>query len=141
MADDNYTGGELTMSWRAIVLGPLVVALFFLALWFNDQSLDFRGPLCLGLSFTLAMVWVILSARDSGNPDSPLRAFVPKMTTFLVLGSAFVASSRWNTDRRISAIEVGFAALYIIAGYVAVKIFDAKRNRPQLTTVKRPQRR
>jgi ABC-type transport system involved in multi-copper enzyme maturation permease subunit len=128
MADDNYTGGELTMSWRAIVLGPLVVALFFLAL-------------CLGLSFTLAMVWVILSARDSGNPDSPLRAFVPKMTTFLVLGSAFVASSRWNTDRRISAIEVGFAALYIIAGYVAVKIFDAKRNRPQLTTVKRPQRR
>ncbi len=141
--NDNTDGDELTVTWRALVFGPLVVALFFLALWFNDAATDARGPLCLGLSFTLAMVWVILAAHASDNPDSPLRGFIPKMVTFLVLGTAFVAASRWNIDRRVSAVEGGFAAFYIIAGYVAIRIFDAKRKRPQLSAVtgrKRPRR-
>ena len=137
MKDDNYTAGELTMSWRVIILGPLTAALFFLALWFNDQSLDIRGPICLGLSFAVAMVWIILAARDSDNPNSPLRGFIPKMTTFLVLGTAFVGASRWSTDKRISALEAGFAAFYIIAGWVGIRAFDASRNRPQ---VQRPER-
>jgi hypothetical protein len=135
MGDDKYTAGELTMTWRALVFGPLALALFFLALWFNDQSIDARGAICLGLSFSVAMVWVMLSARDSDNPNSPLRAFIPKMTTFIVLGTAFVAAARWNTDKRISAMEAGFAAFYIAAGYLAVRAFDAKRRRPQLTAV------
>jgi hypothetical protein len=130
MKDDNYTAGELSMTWRALVFGPLAAALFFLALWFNDESLDARGPICLGLSFAVAMVWVVLAARESDNPNSPLRGFIPKMTVFLVLGTAFVAASRWHTDKRISAIEVGFAAFYIGAGYLAGRTFDAKRNRP-----------
>jgi hypothetical protein len=135
MKDDHYTAGELTMTWRALVFGPLAAALFFLALWFNDQRLDARGPICLGMSFAVAMLWVILAARASDNPNSPLRGFIPKMTAFLVLGTAFVAAARWSTDKRISAIEVGFAAFYIVAGYLAVRMFDAKRHRPQL---KRP---
>jgi uncharacterized membrane protein YhhN len=145
MAPNDDTGdGELIMTWRALVFGPLVVALFFLALWFNDAATDARGPICLGLSFTIAMVWVILAARASDNPDSPLRGFIAKMVTFLVLGTAFVAASRWNIDKRVSAIEGGFAAFYIIAGYVAIRIFDAKRKRPQPTAVtgrKRPRRK
>ena len=143
MDRDNYTPGELRMTWRALVFGPIAAALFFLALWFNDESLDARGPICLGLSFSVAMVWVMLSARESNNPDSPLRRFIPKMTTFLVLGTAFVASSRWNTDKRISVMEVGFAAFYIVAGYLAIRMFDAKRRHPQLRAVsdrKRPRR-
>ncbi|MGD0289284.1 MAG: hypothetical protein ABSC63_06475 [Candidatus Binataceae bacterium] len=135
MKDDHYTAGELTMTWRALVFGPLAAALFFLALWFNDQRLDARGPICLGMSFAVAMLWVVLAARASDNPNSPLRGFIPKMTAFLVLGTAFVAAARWSTDKRISVIEVGFAAFYIVAGYLAVRMFDAKRNRPQL---KRP---
>jgi hypothetical protein len=135
MKDDNYIAGELTMSWRALVFGPLAAALFFLALWFNDERLDARGPICLGLSFAVAMVWVILAARASDNPNSPLRGFVPKMSAFLVLGTAFVAAARWNTDKRISAIEVGFAAFYIIAGYLAVRTFGANCNRPQVKGV------
>jgi len=135
MHDENNTGRELMVTWRALVFGPLAVALFFLALWFNDESADARGPLCLGLSFTIAMVWVMLTARASDNPNSPLRGFIPKMTTFLVLGTAFVAASRWNIDRRVSAIEAGFAAFYILAGYVATRSFDANLKRPQLKAV------
>jgi hypothetical protein len=118
------------MTRRAIILGAPTVALFFLALWFNNGSAALGAPICLGLSFSLAMVWVALAARDSDNPNSPLRAFIPKMTTFLVLGTAFLAASRWNTDRRITAIEIGFAAFYIGAGYLAMRSFDAKRRRP-----------
>ena len=81
------------------------------------------------------MLWVILAARASDNPESPLRAFIPKMTAFLVLGTAFVAAARWNIDPRLSAIEVGFAGFYIIVGYAAIKIFDAKVKRPRLTAV------
>ena len=143
MIQDNDTRGELNMTWRAIVFGPLAIALFFMALWFNDASTDARGPICLGLSFSVAMVWVILAARASENPNSPLRGFIPKMTTFIVLGTAFVAAARWNIDRRISVIEAGFAGFYIITGYLAKRIFDTKRNPPQLITArdrKRPRR-
>lgn len=132
---DDAGNRELVMTWRALVFGPLIVALFFLALWFNDAATDARGPLCLGISFMLAMVWVVLAARASENRDSPLRGFIPKMITFLVLGTAFVAVSRWNIDKRVSAIEGGFAAFYIIAGYTAIRIFDAKRKGPQLIAV------
>lgn len=141
MSIDDHTGSELGMTWRAMVFGPLAVALFFMALWFNDASNDARGPICLGLSFSVAMFWVILAARASDNPNSPLRGFIPKMTTFLVLGTAFVGASRWNIDRRVSAIEGGFAAFYIIAGYVAMRIFDGKRKPPQLIAINNRKRR
>jgi hypothetical protein len=132
------------MNWRAIVLGPLAAALFLLALWFNDRSGDARSMISLGLSFSVAMVWVILAARGSENPNSPLRGFIPKMTTFLVLGTAFLAASRWNIDKRISAIEMGFAVFYVVAGYLAMRSLQAKRTSPQLKAVndrKRPRRK
>jgi hypothetical protein len=127
--EDNYRPGELAMTWRTFVLGPIMLALFFAALWFNDQNLsDERGPILLGLSFTIAMLWMVLAARDSDNPDSPLGGFIPKMTAFLVLGTSFIAATRWKTDRRVSLIELGFAALYIISGYIAQRTFRARRN-------------
>jgi hypothetical protein len=142
MLNDNHSGsGELTMTWRALVLGPLAAALFFMALWFNDASSDARGPICLGLSFSIAMLWVMLAARSSTSPNSPLRGFIPKMTAFLVLGTAFVGVTRWNIDRRVSAIEAGFAAFYIIAGYLALRTFATKSKRselPAMSTRKRP---
>jgi hypothetical protein len=135
MDDGNHKGGEVTLSWRALVFAPLMLALFFLALWFNGAGAATRALICLGLTFSIAMVWVILAARASDNPDSPLRRFIPRMTIFLVLGTAFLAASRWSTDRRISAMEAGFAALYIIAAYVAMRSFGAGRKRPHLTAV------
>lgn len=135
MDNGNHTGGEITLSWRAMVFGPLTLALFFLALWFNGTGAATFALVCLGLTFSVAMVWVILAARASENPDSPLRRFIPRMTIFLVLGTAFLAASRWNTDRRISAMEAGFAAFYIIAAYIAMRSFDAKRKRPQLSAL------
>jgi len=135
MDNGNDTGREITLSWRALVFGPLTLALFLLSQWFNGTGAATLALVCLGLTFSLAMVWVILAARASDNPDSPLRRFIPRMAIFLVLGTAFLAASRWNTDRRISAMEAGFAAFYIIAAYIAMRSFDAKRKRPQLTAV------
>lgn len=127
--EDNYRPGELAITWRTLILGPIVLALFFAALWFNDQNLsDERGPICLGLSFTIAMLWMLLAARASDNPDSPLGSFIPKMTAFLVLGTSFIAATRWRSDRRVGLIELGFAALYIISGYIAQRTFRARRE-------------
>src|SRR5271169_554914 len=114
------------MTRRGFFLGAPTAVLFFLALWFNDGRAAVSALISLGLSFCFAMVWVALAARDSGNPNSPLRAFIPKMTTFLVLGTAFLAASRWNIDKRITAMEIGFAAFYIGAGYLAMRSVDAK---------------
>jgi uncharacterized membrane protein YqjE len=69
-----------------------------------------------------------------------LIAFVPKLTAFLVLGSGFLAATRWNTDNRISAMALGFAALYILAGYLANRTLDSKRKPPQLKAVTRRKR-
>ena len=141
--DEGDRGDEIKLSWRAFVLGPLATVLFFLALWLNDGGTALLGIILLDSSFCVAMLWVVLAARASENPNSPLPAFIPKLTAFLVLGAAFLAATRWRTDPRISAMELGFAAVYIIAGYVATRIFGAKSKGPQLTAVsggKRPRR-
>jgi hypothetical protein len=117
---------EIRITWRPIVFGPAAVALFFLALWFNDVATDARGPVCLGLSFALVMLWVMFAARASNNPDSPLRTAIPKLLTFIILGTAFVGAARWHIDKRVSALEVGFAAFYMITGYIAIRSFNAR---------------
>jgi hypothetical protein len=132
----NRNDDEIKLTWRPLLLGPLAVVLFFAALWLNDGGTALLGIILLDLSFTVAMLWVVLAARATENLNSPLRAFIPKLTAFLVLGAGFLAATRWHTDPRISYLEFGFAALYIIAGYVANKIFDAKVKPPQLKPVK-----
>jgi hypothetical protein len=143
MDTPNRNDDEIRLSWRPLVLGPLATVLFFAALWLNDGGTALLGIILLDLSFTVAMLWVVLAARATENLNSPQRAFVPKLTAFLVLGAGFLAATRWHTDPRISFLEFGFAALYIIVGYVANKIFDAKAKPPQLkpvTTSKRSRR-
>jgi phosphatidylglycerophosphate synthase len=131
---------EIKLTWRPLELGPTAVILFFLALWFNDGGTALIGIILLDLSFTIAMLWVVLAARATDNLNSPLRAFVPKLTAFLVLGAAFLAATRWRTDKRISAMELGFAALYVIAGYITTRIFEAKSKPVQLKPVRVPKR-
>ena len=126
---------EIKLTWRPLVLGPTAVVLFFLALWFNDGGTALLGIILLDVSFCVAMVWVVLAARATDNLNSPLRAFVPKLTAFLVLGAAFLAATRWHTDKRISAMELGFVALYVIAGYITTRIFEAKSKPLQLKPV------
>jgi hypothetical protein len=141
MDEGNRIGDEIKLSWRPLLLGPLGVVLFFAALWLNDGGTALLGIILLDLSFSVAMLWVVLAARVSDNPNSPLIAFVPKLTAFLVLGAAFLAATRWRTDPRISAMELGFAALYILGGYLANRIFNARRKGPQLKAMsggKRP---
>jgi NADH:ubiquinone oxidoreductase subunit 2 (subunit N) len=126
---------EIKLTWRPLVLGPTAVVLFFLALWFNDGGTALLGIILLDVSFCVAMLWVVLAARATDNLNSPLRAFVPKLTAFLVLGAAFLAATRWRTDKRISAMELGFVALYVIAGYITTRIFEAKSKPLQLKPV------
>ena len=141
--DDSNGNAEddLHVTWRAIVFGPLATILFFAALWLNDGGAAALGIILLSVSFTVVMVWVTLAARATSNPNSPLIAFVPKLTAFLVLGSGFLAATRWNTDKRISAMALGFAVLYILAGYLANRTLDSKRKPPQLKAVTRRKHR
>jgi len=140
MNDSDRNTEELQVSWRAFVFGPLATVLFFAALWLNDGGTAVLGIILLSASFTLVMVWVMLAARATNNPNSPLTAFIPKLTAFLVLCSGFLAATRWKTDKRISAIELGFAAFYILAGYLANRTLDAKHKPPPLKAVTRRRR-
>jgi hypothetical protein len=127
--------GGIAISWRAWVFAPLMLALFVIALWRYNAGDELVGLVCFGLAISAAMIWVVLAARASADPASPLRQFIPRITLFVVLGSSFLAFSRWNTDRRITAIEVGFAVIYIVAGYAAIRGLDAPRKRSRLTPI------
>ncbi len=137
------SGGGLAISWRAITFAPTIVALFALALYFSNSNDQFRGLACLGATFALAMVWLLLAARASENPASPIRMFIPRITAFIVLGTAFLGATRWSVDARITAMEAGFALFYIVAGWIAMHGFDARQRHPELKLVggKHPPRR
>ena len=81
------------------------------------------------------MGWVILAAREAEYSDSPLRNFVPRLTVWLVLGSVVLGTMQWNVDRRITAMEAGFAILYVVAAGAAIRILNRRPKRPQLTAL------
>jgi hypothetical protein len=93
------------------------------------------GLTLLGFAFAVPMIWVVLAARDADHADSPVRGFVPRLTTVLVLGSAFLGYMMWDANPRISAIEVAFIAFYVLAGGFALRIFKSKPKRPTLTAL------
>ena len=132
MAKSSYSSG---FPWRLAVLGPLTVALFALAMYFYNNMQPEVGLTLLGFAFAVPMVWLVLAARDADSADSPARGFVPRLTTVLVLGSAFLGYMMWDADPRISAIEVAFIAFYLVAGGVALRIFKSKPKRPTLTAL------
>jgi hypothetical protein len=63
----NRNDDEIRLSWRPLVLGPLATILFFAALWLNDGGTALLGIVLLDLSFTVAMLWVLLAARATEN--------------------------------------------------------------------------
>ena len=81
------------------------------------------------------MVWVVLAARDVEYSDSPLRNFIPRLTVWLVLGSIILGAMQWNVDRRITAMEGAFGAIYLVTAYVATRILNGRPRRPQLTAL------
>lgn len=127
--------GETVFPWRAVILGPLFIVLFALAFYFYNDLRQGLGLVLLGTSFMVPMIWVVLAARDAEYADSPVRQFIPRMTAMLVLGSTLLAFTMWNVDPRISAMEGGFALLYIAAGLVALRVVNSRPKRPQLTAL------
>ena len=95
------------------------------------------GLAVLGFGFALPMVWVLIAARAATSPDSIVRRFIPRIVIWLAVGSAFLGMFWWNVDRRVSLMEAGFGAFYIVAGFAAIRIFDAKGRRPHLQSVSR----
>ena len=130
-------GAGVTISWRGIVFAPAAVVLFVLSLYFNNAEQQFPALACLGATFALVTAWLALAARATANPESPIRMFIPRLTVFIVLGTAFLAAMQWRIDRRIAAMEAGFAAFYIVVGWFGIRGFDARFRRPELKAVPR----
>ncbi|MGH7934907.1 MAG: hypothetical protein ACREQN_17335 [Candidatus Binataceae bacterium] len=134
MADSN----EATVfPWRAAILSALTVILFALALWFYNNHRPELGLLLLGCAFVVPMVWVILAARESESAGTPLHSFIPRIAGWLVLGTVFLGIFWWNVNRHISMMEAGFAAIYILCAFVAMRILNGKRdsNRTNLRSI------
>jgi hypothetical protein len=89
----------------------------------------------LGFAFVTVMVWVVLAARAAETAESPVRQFVPRLTTMLVLGSAFLGFTMRSRYPRIPVIEAGFMVFYIAAGSLTMRIFRNKPAPPRLTAV------
>ena len=121
--------------WRPAVLGPLGVTLFAFAMYFYNNLQPEIGLTLLGFAFMAPMVWVVLAAREAENAESPIRQFVPRLTTVLVLGSAFLGFVMRDRYPRITIIEAGFIIFYITAGALAMRIFRGKPRRPTLTAL------
>lgn len=121
--------------WRPVMLGPLAVALFSIALYlYNDQQVEL-ALILLGFAFAVPMTWIVLAARDADSRESPVRQLVPRLTAVLVLGSAFLAFVMRAKDPAITVIEAGFMIFYVAAGTLAWRIFSAKAKRPTLTAI------
>ncbi len=121
--------------WRGVILGALTAILFSFALYFYDNFRLTLGLGLLGMTFTIPMLWAILAAREAEYGDSPLRDFVPRMTIWIVLGSVVLGIMQWNVDRQITAMEAGFATVYLIASFIAMRILKGRPKRPQLTAL------
>ncbi|MGH7984859.1 MAG: hypothetical protein ACREQX_01020 [Candidatus Binataceae bacterium] len=131
---DNKNQGAIP--WRAVILGALTIILFGLALWFYNDHRPGLGLLLLGFAFVVPMVWVMLAAREAG-PETPLRSFIPRLAGWLVLGSVFLGIFWWHVNPHITAMEAGFAAFYIIAAFVAMRLLNHKphQGRPPLRSI------
>jgi hypothetical protein len=121
--------------WRPAVLGPLGVTLFALAMYFYNDLQTEIGLTLLGFAFAVPMVWVVLAARDAETAESPVRQFVPRLTTVLVLGSAFLGFMMRDKYPHVTVIEAAFIIFYIIAGALTLLIFNRKPRRPTLTAL------
>jgi uncharacterized membrane protein len=121
--------------WRPLVLGPLAIALFALAMYFYNNLQPEIALTLLGFAFAVPMVWVVLAAHDAEDAESPVRQFVPRLTIILVLGSAFLGVVMRDKYPHIPLIEAGFIIFYLAAGGLTMRIFSSKPRRPTLTAL------
>ena len=121
--------------WRGAILAGLTFAFFLLALYFYNNLQPELGLGLIGVTFAVPMGWIIVAAREAEYSDSPLRNFVPRLTVWLVLGSVVLGTMQWNVDRRITAIEAGFAILYVVAACAAIRVLNGRPKRPLLTAL------
>lgn len=121
--------------WRAAVLGGVTLLLFGSAFYFYNNMQAALGLLLLGFSFAVPMLWVILAAREAEYSDSPLRNFVPRLAVWIIIGSMILGAMHWNVDRRVTAMEAGFALFYLAAAWFALHILKSRPKRPQLTAL------
>src|ERR1700722_1933520 len=128
---------EAQFPWRGAIFAAGTVALIVTAIALYNTGRQIPGLAVLGFGFALPMVWVLIAAREATSPDSVVRRFIPRMIIWLAVGSAFLGMFWWNVDRRISFMEAGFGAFYIVAGMAAIRIFDAQGRRPNLQAVRR----
>jgi hypothetical protein len=121
--------------WRGAVFAAVTVALIATAIALYNSGRQISGLVALGFGFGVPMVWLILAARDAPDADSNVRRFIPRLMIWMVVGSGFLGIFWWNINRRVSLMEAGFGAFYIVAGLAAIRIFDAKGHRPTLQAV------
>jgi hypothetical protein len=121
--------------WRPLVLAPLTLGLFSLAMYFYDKLQPEIALTLLGFAFAVPMVWIVLAAREAENTESPVRQLVPRLTVVLVLGSAFLALMMKDKYPRIPLIEAAFIIFYLAAGALTLKIFSSKPRGPNLRAV------
>jgi hypothetical protein len=126
------TNGDTRLPWRAAILAPLAAVLFGLGLYSYNNMQPEVGLALVGFAFAVPMIWIVLAARDAESPDSQVRAWIPRMTAMLVLGSTFVGMTHWTVNRTITAIEAGFALFYMVAAVTAWRIIAGKPKRPRL---------
>jgi hypothetical protein len=123
--------------WRAALIVALAIALIVAAIVLYNNGQRMLGLAALGTGFAVPMIWAIVAARAATDADSTVRRFIPRIMIYLVAGTGFLGIFWWNVDRRVSLMEAGFGAFYVVAGITAMRIFDAKRPRPQLRAVVR----
>ncbi|MGA2408985.1 MAG: hypothetical protein ABSG46_01170 [Candidatus Binataceae bacterium] len=126
---------ESPFPWRGAIFAAATLILIAAALIFYNTGREIPGLAALGFGFSTPMIWVILAAREAEDNDSNIRRFLPRMMVWLVVGAAFLGMFWWNINRMVSLMEAGFGAFYVCAGITAMRIFDAKRRRPNLQAV------
>jgi hypothetical protein len=118
-----------------VVLGPLALTLFGLAIYFYNNLQPQIGLTLLGFAFAVPMVWLVLAARDAESAESPVRQLVARLTTVLVLGSCFLGFVMRDKYPSIPVIEAAFIIFYLAAGALTLRIFRGKPKRPPLTAL------
>ena len=121
--------------WRGAVFAAVTVGLIGSAIGLYNTSRQISGLAALGFGFAVPMVWLIVAAREATDADSNIRRFIPRLMIWMVVGSGFLGIFWWNIDRRVSLMEAGFGAFYVVAGLAATRIFDAKSRRPTLQAI------
>jgi hypothetical protein len=121
--------------WRGAAFAAVTIGLIGSAVALYNTGRQIPGLATLGFGFAVPMVWLILAARDATDADSNVRRFIPRLMIWMVVGSGFLGVFWWNINRKVSLMEAGFGAFYVVAGLAAIRIFDAKNRRPTLQAV------